>query len=128
MESRTVPRPLRALAETGHPRIARRGNRLEPEEPQDRVLATCVSREEEVPLERLVARELTPVCGARSARARAPPREREVALAVFHAHSRVFEGRDADTYAAVQVPLCDLGPWALRWELVLALTSCCFFF
>jgi hypothetical protein len=132
MESRTLPRPLGALAELGHPRSAASGrrNRLEPEELKDRVLAACMSSEEKVPLERLVARELTPVCGARSARAWAAPGERKVARAVFHAHTRIFEEREAGANAAIQVPLCDPGPWALSCGLVLVLTSCrlCFSF
>jgi len=135
MESRTLPRPLRAVAERGHPRHAAasgRRNRLEPEELQDRVPVTGESREVEVPLEGLVAREPTPV---RSARAWAPPGEREVARAVLqassfklHAHTRVFERREAGANATIQVPLCDPGPGALGCKPVLGLASCRFIF
>jgi len=131
MESRTLPRPLGAVAEWGHPRHAAasgRRNRLEPEELQDRVLAAGESREVKVPLERLITREPTPVCGLRSARAWAPPGEREVARTVFHAHTRVFERREAGTNAAIQVPLFDPGPGALGCKPVLGPTSCCFCF
>lgn len=65
-----------------------------------------------MPLERLVAREPTPVCGLRSARC---PGEREVARAVFHAHTRVLERREAGANAAIQVLLCDPGPAVRRW-------------
>jgi len=125
MESPTLPRPLRAVAERGHPRHATSGrrNRLEPEELQDRVLATGESRGDKVPPERLVAREHTPLCGLRSAWAWAPPGEREVARAVFHAHTRVFERREAGANAAIQDPLCDPGPGVLRCKRVLGLTS-----
>jgi len=131
MESRTLPRPLRAVAERGHPRHAAasgRRNRLEPEELQDGVPAARESRELKVTLEGLVAREPTPVGGLRSTRAWALPGEREVARAVFHAHTRVFERREAGTNAAIQVPLCEPGPGALGCKFVLGLAPCCFFF
>jgi hypothetical protein len=106
MESRKLPRPPRAVAEWGHPRQAAasgRGNRLrvEPEELQDRVLSTGESREVKVPLERLVASEPTSVCLLRLARARAPPDQWEVAHAVFHAHTRVFERLEANINTAI---------------------------
>jgi len=50
-----------------------------------------------------------------------------MARAVFHAHARVFEGRKAGANAAIDVPLCELGPGALRCNLSLGLAPCCFF-
>jgi len=125
LESRTLPWPLRTVAERGHPRHATSGrrNRLEPEELQDRVLATGEPRGDKVPPERLVAREPTPLCGLRSARAWALPGGREVAHAVFHAHARVFERREAGANAAIQVPLCEPGSGVLGCKPVLGLAS-----
>jgi hypothetical protein len=102
--------------------------RLEPEELLDRVLATRESREQKVPPEGLVARELTLVGSRVSTRPRAPPSDFEVARAVIHAHTPCFERFEAAINAAIQVLLWAPEPGAPGCRFVLGLALCFFFF
>ena len=115
LEPRIFPRTLRAIAEWGHPLSAGFRDRLETDDPQDRLFALCELGEEEVALEGLVAREPALLGRLSSTRAWAAPTLEAVAHAVFHAHMRVFEGRQACVHAAVQVLLCE--PLALTCRL-----------
>ena len=91
LEPRTFPWTLRAIAERNHPLSARRGECPKIEDLQDFLLTLCELGEEEVTLERLVARKPAPLYRLSPARARAAPNLGEVALAVLRTHVRVFE-------------------------------------
>jgi len=105
LESRTLPRALRAIAEWSDPCGAGRGDFLQTEGLQDCLLAPCVLRKGEVSLEGLLAREHAPLFRLGPARARAVPNLVEVAHAVLRTHVRVFEGQRAGADAAIRVLL-----------------------